>query len=193
MKIRCIIYASGAINTGEGSYNSIGSETTVAIREAAEDEKVKAIVLRVNSPGGSALASDIILRELNLAKQKKKIVVSMGDYAASGGYYISCNADKIFANHTTLTGSIGVFGIVPNSKRLLNDKLGVYIDTVNTHKYSDIGRGNRRLTNFELEIIQESVEDIYETFITHVSEARGMSKLDVDKIGQGRVWSGIDA
>ena len=189
-----IIYASGAINTGEGSYNSIGSETTVqAIREAAEDEKVKAIVLRVNSPGGSALASDIILRELNLAKQKKKIVVSMGDYAASGGYYISCNADKIFANHTTLTGSIGVFGIVPNSKRLLNDKLGVYIDTVNTHKYSDIGRGNRRLTNFELEIIQESVEDIYETFITHVSEARGMSKLDVDKIGQGRVWSGIDA
>ena len=137
-----------------------------AIREAAEDEKVKAIVFRVNSPGGSALASDIILRELNLAKQKKKIVVSMGDYAAaSGGYYISCNADKIFANYTTLTGSIGVFGIVPNSKKLLNEKLGVYIDTVNTHKYSDIGRGNRRLTNFELEIIQESVEDIYETFI----------------------------
>ena len=189
-----IIYASGAINTGEGSYNSIGSETTVqAIREAAEDEKVKAIVLRVNSPGGSALASDIILRELNLAKQKKKIVVSMGDYAASGGYYISCNADKIFANHTTLTGSIGVFGIVPNSKKLLNEKLGVYVDTVNTHKYSDIGRGNRKLTNFELDVIQESVEDIYETFITHVSEGRGMSKLDVDKIGQGRVWSGIDA
>ena len=189
-----IIYASGAINTGEGSYNSIGSETTVqAIREAIEDEKVKAIVLRVNSPGGSALASDIILRELNLAKQKKKIVVSMGDYAASGGYYISCNADKIFANHTTLTGSIGVFGIVPNSKKLLNEKLGVYVDTVNTHKYSDIGRGNRKLTNFELDVIQESVEDIYETFITHVSEGRGMSKLDVDKIGQGRVWSGIDA
>ena len=189
-----IIYATGAINTGEGSYNSIGSETTVqAIREAAEDEKVKAIVLRVNSPGGSALASDLILRELNLAKQKKKIVVSMGDYAASGGYYISCNADKIFANHTTLTGSIGVFGIVPNSKKLLNEKLGVYVDTVNTHKYSDIGRGNRKLTNFELDIIQESVEGVYETFITHVSDGRGMSKLDVDKIGQGRVWSGIDA
>ena len=95
---------------------------------------------------------------------------------ASGGYYISCNADKIFANHTTLTGSIGVFGIVPNSKKLLNEKLGVYIDTVNTHKYSDIGRGNRKLTNFELDVIQESVEDIYETFITHVSEGRGMSK-----------------
>ena len=101
--------------------------------------------------------------------------------------------DKIFANHTTLTGSIGVFGIVPNSKKLLNEKLGVYVDTVNTHKYSDIGRGNRKLTNFELDVIQESVEDIYETFITHVSEGRGMSKLDVDKIGQGRVWSGIDA
>ena len=189
-----IIYATGAINTGEGSYNSIGSETTVqAIREAAEDEKVKAIVLRVNSPGGSALASDIILRELNLAKQKKKIVVSMGDYAASGGYYISCNADKIFANHTTITGSIGVFGIVPNSEKLLNEKLGVYVDTVNTHKYSDIGRGNRKLTNFELDVIQESVEGIYETFITHVSDGRGMSKQEVDKIGQGRVWSGIDA
>ena len=115
----------------------------------------------------------------------------MGDYA-SGGYYISCNAIR-FLNHTTLTGSIGVFGILPNSKRLLNDKLGVYIDTVNTHKYSDLGRGNRRLTNFELDVIQESVEDVYETFITHVSEGRGMSKRDVDNIGQGRVWSGIDA
>ena len=116
----------------------------------------------------------------------------MGDYAASGGYYISCNVDKIFANHTTLTGSIGVFGIVPNSEKLLNEKLGVYVDTVNTHKYSDIGRGNRKLTNFELDVIQESVEGIYETFITHVSDGRGMSKQEVDKIGQGRVWSGID-
>ena len=189
-----IIYASGAINTGEGSYNSIGSETTVqAIREAAEDEKVKAIVLRVNSPGGSALASDIILRELNLAKQKKKIVVSMGDYAASGGYYISCNADKIFANNTTLTGSIGVFGIVPNTQKLLNEKIGVYIDTVNTHKYSDLGNGNRKLTKYELDVIQNSVEDVYETFITHVSKGRGISIIEVDKIGQGRVWSGVDA
>ena len=116
----------------------------------------------------------------------------MGDYAFSGGYYISCNVNKIFSNHTTLTGSIGVFGIVPNnSKKLLNEKLGVYVDTVNTHKYSDIGRGNRKLTDFELDVIQESVEDIYETFITHVSGKRN-DKLDVDKIGQGRVWSGID-
>tara|TARA_B100001287_G_scaffold88279_1_gene73939 strand:+ start:1200 stop:2843 length:1644 start_codon:yes stop_codon:yes gene_type:complete len=189
-----IIYATGPINSGKGSYNSIGSETTVkAIRQATKDEKVKAIVLRVNSPGGSALASDVILRELNLAKQKKKIIVSMGDYAASGGYYISCNADKIFANNTTLTGSIGVFGIVPNTQKLLNEKIGVYIDTVNTHKYSDLGNGYRKLTKYELDVIQNSVEDVYETFITHVSKGRGISVDEVDKIGQGRVWSGVDA
>ena len=189
-----IIYATGGINTGEGSYNTIGSETTVkAIRKAVEDDKVKAIVFRINSPGGSALASDIILREINLAKQKKKVVVSMGDYAASGGYYIACTADKIFANSTTLTGSIGVFGIIPNSKKLLNEKLGVYIDTVNTHKYSDLGRGNRRLTNYEVDVIQKSVEDIYDVFISHVSGGRGLTKEEVDEIGQGRVWSGIDA
>ena len=189
-----IIYATGVINSGKGSYNSIGSETTVkAIREATKDEKVKAIVIRVNSPGGSALASDVILRELNIARQKKKIIVSMGDYAASGGYYISCNADKIFANSTTLTGSIGVFGIIPNTQKLLNEKIGVYIDTVNTHKYSDLGRGNRKLTKYELDVIQNSVKDVYETFIKHVSNGRGISVDEVDKISQGRVWSGVDA
>ena len=189
-----IIYATGAINTGKGSYNTIGSETTVkAIRKASEDENVKAIVLRVNSPGGSALASEIIWREINLAKQKKKIVVSMADYAASGGYYIACNADKIFANNSTLTGSIGVFGIVPNTKNFLNEKLGVYIETVKTHKHSDIANGYRKLSDDELNVIQNSVEDIYETFITHVSEGRGIPVLEVDEIGQGRVWSGVDA
>ena len=189
-----IIYATGEINTGKGSYNTIGSETTVeAIREASEDENVKAIVLRVNSPGGSALASEIIWREINLAKQKKKVVVSMGDYAASGGYYISCNADKIFANNSTLTGSIGVFGIVPNTKNFLNEKLGVYIETVKTHKHSDIANGYRKLSDDELNVIQNSVEDIYETFITHVSEGRGIPVRKVDEIGQGRVWSGADA
>ena len=151
-----IIYATGEINTGKGSYNTIGSETTVeAIREASEDENVKAIVLRVNSPGGSALASEIIWREINLAKKKKKVVVSMGDYAASGGYYIACNADKIFANNSTLTGSIGVFGIVPNTKNFLNEKLGVYIETVNTHKHSDIANGYRKLSDDELNVIQK--------------------------------------
>lgn len=189
-----IIYATGEINTGKGSYNTIGSETTVeAIREASEDENVKAIVLRVNSPGGSALASEIIWREINLAKQKKKVVVSMGDYAASGGYYIACNADKIFANNSTLTGSIGVFGIVPNTKNFLNEKLGVYIETVKTHKHSDIANGYRKLSDDELNVIQNSVEDIYETFITHVSKGRGIPVRKVDEIGQGRVWSGADA
>ncbi len=189
-----IIYASGEISIGEGSYSSIGSETTVkAIRKAKEDDNVKAIVFRINSPGGSALASEIILREITLAKEKKKVVVSMGDYAASGGYYIACKADKIFANNTTLTGSIGVFGIMPNVKEFLNDKLGVYVDTVNTHKYSDLGTGFRQLTSYERSVIQKSVEDIYSTFISHVSQGRGMSVDQVDAIGQGRVWSGIDA
>ncbi|MGY8987714.1 MAG: signal peptide peptidase SppA [Flavobacteriales bacterium] len=189
-----IIYATGAINTGKGSYNTIGSKTTVeAIREASKDVNVKAIVLRVNSPGGSALASEIIWREINLAKQKKKVVVSMGDYAASGGYYIACNADRIFANNSTLTGSIGVFGIVPNTKKFLNEKLGIYIETVKTHKHSDIGMGYRRLSDKEVSVIQNSVEDIYETFITHVSEGRGITKQQVDEIGQGRIWSGVDA
>ena len=189
-----VIYATGGINTGKGSYNTIGSETTVkAIRKASEDENVKAIVLRVNSPGGSALASEIIWREVNLAKQKKKVVVSMGDYAASGGYYIACNADRIFANNSTITGSIGVFGVVPNNQKFLNEKLGIYIDTVNTHKHSDIANGYRRLNDDELSVIQNVVEDIYETFITHVSEGRGISKQIVDSLGQGRVWSGTNA
>ena len=189
-----IIYATGSINTGSGSYNSIGSETTVkAIRKASEDKNVKAIVLRINSPGGSALASDIILRELNLAKKNKKIVVSMGDYAASGGYYIACNADRIFANNTTLTGSIGVFGIVPNTKDFLNEKLGVYIETVKTHKHSDIGLGYRKLNDEEVAVMQGSVYEIYEKFITHVSKGRGMTIKEIDAIGQGRVWSGLDA
>ena len=177
-----IIYALGSINTGTADINNIGSETTV-----------KAIVLRINSPGGSALASDIIWRELELAKKEKPIVVSMGDYAASGGYYIACNANKIYANANTITGSIGVFGIVPNFKQLMNDKLGIYIDTVNTHKYSDIGRGDRKLTEYETGIIRESIEDVYTTFISRVARGRNMSKLDVDKLAQGRVWSGKDA
>lgn len=189
-----IIYALGSINTGTADINNIGSETTVkAIQKAKDDKNVKAIVLRINSPGGSALASDIIWRELELAKKEKPIVVSMGDYAASGGYYIACNANKIYANANTITGSIGVFGIVPNFKELMNEKLGIYIDTVNTHKYSDIGRGDRKLTEYETGIIRGSIEDVYTTFISRVARGRSMSKLDVDKLAQGRVWSGKDA
>ena len=188
-----IIYATGEINSGKGDVKSIGSETTAkAIKTAREDKNVKAILLRVNSPGGSALASDVIWRETLLAKEEKPLIVSMGDYAASGGYYIACAADSIVANPTTLTGSIGVFGMIPNLQKLYKNKLGISIDTVNTNKHADMGM-NRALTKFEEDKIQKSVVDIYTTFITHVGEGRNMSTTAVDEIGQGRVWTGYDA
>lgn len=188
-----IIYATGAINSGKGDEKSIGSTTTsAAIKQAREDKRVKAIVLRINSPGGSALASDVIWRETILAKAEKPLVVSMGDYAASGGYYIACAADSIVANPTTLTGSIGVFGLIPNLSKFYKNKLGITIDTVNTGKYADMGV-NRPLSTFEKNKIQNSIKNIYNTFITHVGEGRDMSITAVDEIGQGRVWTGYDA
>ena len=188
-----IIYATGEISSGEGDESSIGSITTAsAIKKAREDKGVKAIVLRVNSPGGSALASDVIWRETILAKKEKPLVVSMGDLAASGGYYISCAADTIIANPTTITGSIGVFGMIPNLQRFYKNKMGVTIDVVKTNRYSDMG-SNRPLTKYELNKIQKSVEDVYDTFITHVGEGRSMTKVAVDEIGQGRIWTGHNA
>ena len=188
-----IIYATGEINSGKGDLKSIGSVTTAkAIKEAREDERIKAIVLRVNSPGGSALASDVIWRETILAKAEKPLVISMGDLAASGGYYIACAADTIVANPTTITGSIGVFGLIPNLQHFYKNKLGITIDTVNTHKHADMGV-NRALTAFEKAKIQESIVEIYATFIGHVAEGRNMSTTAVDDIGQGRVWTGYDA
>ena len=189
-----IIYATGEINSGKGDLKSIGSETTAkAIKKAREDERVKAIVLRVNSPGGSALASDVIWRETTLAKAEKPLVISMGDLAASGGYYIACAADTIVANPTTITGSIGVFGLIPNLQHFYKNKLGITIDTVNTSKHADFGGMHRRLTSFEKAKIQDHVEGIYATFISHVAEGRNMSTAAVDDIGQGRVWTGYDA
>ena len=188
-----VIYANGEIRSGKGDISSIGSKTTsAAIKKAREDKNVKAIVLRVNSPGGSALASDVIWRETILAKEAKPLVVSMGDYAASGGYYIACAADKIVANPTTLTGSIGVFGMVPNMKEFYKTNFGITFDTVNTNKYSDMGM-NRKLSIFEKNKIQLGVEDIYEVFISKVGSGRNMNADAVDDIGQGRVWSGYDA
>ena len=188
-----VIYANGEINSGKGDISSIGSKTTsAAIKKAREDKNVKAIVLRVNSPGGSALASDVIWRETILAKEAKPLVVSMGDYAASGGYYIACAADKIIANPTTLTGSIGVFGMVPNMKEFYKTNFGITFDTVNTNKYSDMGM-NRKLSIFEKNKIQLGVEDIYEVFISKVGSGRNMNTDAVDDIGQGRIWSGYDA
>ncbi len=188
-----IIYATGEIKSGKGNEQSIGSETIAkAIKQARKDKRVKAIILRINSPGGSALASDVIWRETILAKAEKPLVVSMGDYAASGGYYIACAADSIVANPTTLTGSIGVFGVIPNFSKFYKNKLGITIDTVNTSKYADMGV-NRPLSIFEKNKIQKNVETIYTTFITHVGEGRGMSTTAVDEIGQGRIWTGYDA
>lgn len=189
-----VIYALGEIVSGKGDDETIGSDRiSEAIRKARLDSAVKAIVLRVNSPGGSALASDVIWREVTLSKKTKPVVVSMGDVAASGGYYIACAATRIVADPTTLTGSIGVFGLIPNLKGLYNNKLGVSFDNVKTNNYADIGSTYRPLTKSEENIYQTSVENIYETFITHVAEGRGMTKEKVDSIGQGRVWNGVDA
>lgn len=189
-----VIYASGSIEGGEGDDQTIGSDRiSKAIRKARLDENVKAIVLRVNSPGGSALASDVIWREVVLAKAVKPVVASMGDVAASGGYYISCAADTIVAQPNTITGSIGVFGLLMNLKNLMNNKLGITVDTVKTNHYADLGSAFRPLTQAERDIIQNSVNEIYGSFIGKVAEGRGMKVADVDSIGQGRVWSGYDA
>ena len=189
-----VIYAQGEIQSGEGSETVIGSERiSKAIRKARKDEKVKAIVLRVNSPGGSALASDVIWREMKLANEEKPVVVSMGDVAASGGYYIACASDKIYASPNTITGSIGVFGLLMSFEELYTDKIGLTFDQVKTNKFADLGSVNRPLTQEEYDIIQKGVVDIYNTFTSKVAEGRDMSQENVDDIGQGRVWSGSNA
>lgn len=189
-----VIYASGEIKSGESVKGAMGSETiSEAIREARLDEDVKAIVLRVNSPGGSALASDVIWREVVLAKKEKPVYVSMGDMAASGGYYISCAADKIYAQPSTITGSIGVFGLIPNFQGLMENKLGLHIDGVKTNRFSDGLSVTRPMSAREREAVQESVEDIYGDFIEKVANGRNMAVSSVDSIGQGRIWSGEDA
>lgn len=189
-----VIFAAGEIRSGESEPDVMGSETIAnAIKEAREDSTVKAIVFRVNSPGGSALASEIIWRETQLAKQEKPFIVSMGAVAASGGYYISCGADKIYADATTVTGSIGVFGIIPNMKSLFNNKLGINFDVVKTNENANIMTVNEPLTDFQYSYIQKSVDRIYNTFLQRVAEGRGVTSTYVDSIGQGRVWTGTNA
>ena len=191
-----MFYAFGDISDGKGdSENGIYSETFIKeFRKAWKDKDVKAIVLRVNSPGGSALASENIWHEIERAKAAgKKIVVSMGDYAASGGYYISCNADYIIAEPNTITGSIGVFGMVPSVQNFLKNKVGVTIDRVNTNQHSDYGGIMRPMDELESERLQASIEDIYGTFTKRVADGRHLDVAYVDSIGQGRVWAGIDA
>lgn len=190
-----VIYAQGAIETGKGQgVESMGSETiSKAIKKARKDSTVKAIVLRVNSPGGSALASDEIWRETVLAREVKPLVVTMGDVAASGGYYISAAADFIYAQPTTITGSIGVFGIIPNAQGFFNEKMGITFDGVQTHENAEPMGINRPLTDFERKKIEQSVERVYNTFLTRVSTGRNMSVEEVDAIGMGRIWSGTNA
>ncbi len=189
-----VIYANGEIGMGKGDDESIGSEgLSETIRKARKDSTIKAVVFRINSPGGSALASDVIWREVELLKKVKPVIVSMGDVAASGGYYIACPADVIVSNHTTITGSIGVFGLLWNGQKFLNDKLGITIDEVNTNANSGIGSLVRKMRPQEKAVIQQSVEEIYDVFIGHVADGRKMEKANVDSIGQGRVWSGVNA
>ncbi|MBR7176252.1 MAG: signal peptide peptidase SppA [Bacteroidales bacterium] len=189
-----IVYASGQIIDGEGDESTIGSITlSEALRQAREDKKVKAIVMRVNSPGGSAVASEVIRREVELAAKEKPLIVSMGNYAASGGYWISSSSDYIFADPTTLTGSIGVFGTVPNLKGFFNDKLGLTFDEVKTNENSDFGSIAKPLSPYQMKMMQKHVTDTYDDFITLVSTERELRKTFVDSIAQGRVWSGDDA
>ncbi|HOW09660.1 MAG TPA: signal peptide peptidase SppA [Bacteroidales bacterium] len=189
-----VIYASGTIAMGRGNESNIGGNSySDLIRKERKDSTVKAIVLRVNSPGGNAVASDIIWKELELAAKVKPVVVSMGNYAASGGYYISAPGTKIFADPATITGSIGVFGLIPNTGKLMNQKLGITTQTVRTNENSDFPSVYRPMSIYEKEVMQKSIEKVYSDFIRKVSEGRKMPVASVDSIGQGRVWSGADA
>ncbi|MBC9795014.1 signal peptide peptidase SppA [Sinomicrobium weinanense] len=188
-----VIYAEGDIVYGEGNKDYVGQGIiTKALKEAREDDKVRAIVLRINSPGGSALASDIIWREVEITKKEKPVVVSMGNLAASGGYYIAAGADRIFAEPNTITGSIGVFGMLPNFKQLA-DRWGINAEQVVTNKQAQGYSVFEPLSDEYREVTKEGIENIYNTFIGHVAKGREMDVDEVDSIAQGRVWSGREA
>jgi protease-4 len=189
-----VIYASGTIVTGKGNDSNIGGNYYAdEIRKVRLDTSVKAIVLRVDSPGGSATASDLMWRELDLSAKVKPVVVSMGNYAASGGYFISAPGTKIYADPMTISGSIGVFGLIPNAGKLLEEKLGLTTEIINTNKNSDFPSILRPMKPYEKEIMQLSIEKIYSDFVSKVASGRKMSSASVDSIGQGRVWSGTSA
>jgi len=188
-----VVYAQGEIRYGEGDVEYIGQEKIIdALKKIRKDKNIKAVVLRVNSPGGSALASDMIWRELEITKKEKPLVVSMGNYAASGGYYISCNAHKILAEPTTITGSIGVFGMIPNFSQLANN-IGINAEQVGTNKQSLGYSPFEPMTEEFHSYAKESIEGIYKTFVERVASGRNMSFAQVDGIGQGRVWTGKEA
>jgi protease-4 len=189
-----VIYADGDIIMGKNQKESIASDDYRSLlQQIRSDKNIDAVVIRVNSPGGSALASDIIWREIDLLKKEKPVVVSMGNVAASGGYYIACNADSIFADANTITGSIGVFSVVPNLGNFMKNKLGITFDRVNTSTYADAPTTTRALNTTEQKFIQAGVDSIYYAFKSRVAQGRKKSMESVDSIAQGRVWIGSDA
>ncbi|MCT4604257.1 MAG: signal peptide peptidase SppA, partial [Marinifilum sp.] len=196
-----VVYATGAIGNKQ-SETAIGPELANTIRKARRDSTVKAIVLRVNSPGGSALVSDIIWREVELASQEKPVIASMGNVAASGGYYIACPADTIVADKNTITGSIGIYGLFFSGEELIKNKIGFTTDAYGTNKHSAFGGGyplmvvpvsSRKFTTTEKAILQEIINDGYDTFLTRVANGRNKSKEEIHEVAQGRVWSALDA
>jgi protease IV len=189
-----VIYAEGDIVDGEGDDDEIGSmRYAEALRNARMDKNVKAVVLRISSPGGSALASDVMWREIQETRKVKPVIASMSDMAASGGYYMAMGCDTIVAHPNTITGSIGVFGIVPNFEGFLKNKMGITVDRVSTGKHSDLPTVTRSMTEFEKEIVQREINKIYDVFTQKAADGRGMTQDELKKFASGRVWSGIEA
>lgn len=186
-----LVYAEGEINDGEKGMP--GKKIIEALRDIRKDEKIKAVVMRINSPGGSALESDVLYHEMKLTAEKKPLIISMGNVAASGGYYMAVAGDYIFAHPGTITGSIGVFGLIPNMQKLFNEKLGITFDGVATGEYSDLGTVTRPMSAAERDVIQGMINRTYESFVNKVAAGRKMSFEGVDSIAQGRVWTGEDA
>lgn len=189
-----VVYADGDIVMGKNIKEAVASDDyRILFQKLRADKTIDAVVIRINSPGGSALASDIIWREIDLLKKEKPVVVSMGDVAASGGYYIASGADSIFANPSTLTGSIGVFSIVPNIEKFMKNKVGISFDRVNTSTYADAPSATRPLNKMEQQFIQSGVDSVYLTFKSRVAAGRKKSLEYIDTVAQGRVWTGVDA
>lgn len=188
-----IIYADGDIEMGKGSDAIASDNYRTLLEEIKNDKSIDAVVLRVNSPGGSALASDIIWREIELLKKEKPVVVSMGNYAASGGYYIACGADSILADANTITGSIGVFSVIPNIEGFMKNKLGITFDRVKTSQYADVPSSTRTMNATEERFMQSSVDSVYHSFTSRVANGRKKTIEYIDSIAQGRVWIGADA
>ncbi len=188
-----IIYGTGTIGMGANNSQSIGAELGQAFSKARKDSKIKAIVFRINSPGGSALVSEIIRREVELTAAVKPVIVSMGDVAGSGGYWIATPGTKIVAGYTSLTGSIGAFGLIPNMQKLLTDKIGITFDGVETNKLAGTGSLFRPMTEAEKAVFDDQLGQTYNHFLEHVSKTRKMTTTEVDAIGQGRIWAGVTA